>query len=1036
MVIRLNLLTELVTKKNITFGSYNVKNYNLTVYETMSKLFKKCSFLLIQETWMKEQAFIDQFKKDFKYSECISASKMENKEIMSGRKYGGVGICYHTNIKCAVETIPTKSKSICALKTVLGEISILLVNVYMPSTNEEEDLDEYSEILFEVSSICIRNTTDFIVMGGDWNADPVRNDRRTKLFKEFIKNENLYNALDIEISDVPYTFVSSNKDNRCYSTLDHFLISPSLKCSISEYRAEFHALNGSDHVPIVLTLDIDIQLHKTYAREHKSSVAWHKCDDVNIGAYQNRLDQLLLQIDPTNEAWSCKDRKCTKHNEFIQNKHNQIIRLWMEASNNCLPHTTTKNADRGKNIIPGWNEHVKEHKENAKMCHQNWIQNNRPRQGDIAKKKISSRLKYHYAIRYVMKENIRIRNNKMGEAIAENKDRVLWDEVSKMTKTAHSLPRMMDGKTDVNEISNIFANKYNKLYNSVSYKGRDMDLLRKDIESRIDSTCHSNHEMNNHKHTITVTEVKEAVDMLKKDKKEENGLNTNHIKHGTNRLFVMIALMFNCMLSHGLAPDELLLGTMIPLIKDSRGKKQCSDNYRALTIGTGLSKLLDIIIKNQQTDKLKTSDLQFGFKEKSSTTMCTFTVLNTIEYYKSKGSNVHVLLLDASKAFDRVNYIKLFDKMLKKGMCPLTVRLLLNMYTQQKLQVKWDNILTQQFDVTNGVRQGGVLSPLLFSIYVDDLLEKLKNNGVGCHIGHKFVGALGYADDIILLCPTADGLMKMIKICEDYANEHSILFNGKKSKYLVFGINGKYKYNPTIKVNNEIVAKCESADHLGHPLHTEKTQDALAEKEIKSLNSSFHAFSSRFSNCNVTTKNKLYHQYCSSMYGSQLWSLNSNSVEKIFSKWRKYHRIALEVPNKTHCDLLPLIADNMPLVCTLDLKFISFFKSIATSENSIVKYIAKCMLNYHTSTLCRNILHIRYKYNINLDDILTASKGKIRKIIYNKWITGIDQEYPFRASIVKDMHGIKEERYTRIYSNNECNDIIEFFCTYVNEPLN
>ena len=79
--------------------------------------------------------------------------------------------------------------------------------------------------------------------------------------------------------------------------------------------------------------------------------------------------------------------------------------------------------------------------------------------------------------------------------------------------------------------------------------------------------------------------------------------------------------------------------------------------------------------------------------------------------------------------------------MLRKGMCPLTVRLLLNMYTQQKLQVKWNNILTQQFDVTNGVRQGGVLSPLFFSLYIDDLLEKLKNNGTGCHIGYTFVGA-------------------------------------------------------------------------------------------------------------------------------------------------------------------------------------------------------------------------------------------------------------------------------------------------------
>ena len=95
---------------------------------------------------------------------------------------------------------------------------------------------------------------------------------------------------------------------------------------------------------------------------------------------------------------------------------------------------------------------------------------------------------------------------------------------------------------------------------------------------------------------------------------------------------------------------------MIPLIKDSRGKKNCSDNYRALTIGTGLSKLLDIIIRNKQTDALKTSDLQFGFKAKSSTTMCTFAVLETIEYYKTKKSDVHVLLLDASKTFDSQLY--------------------------------------------------------------------------------------------------------------------------------------------------------------------------------------------------------------------------------------------------------------------------------------------------------------------------------------------------------------------------------------------
>ena len=185
--------------------------------------------------------------------------------------------------------------------------------------------------------------------------------------------------------------------------------------------------------------------------------------------------------------------------------------------------------------------------------------------------------------------------------------------------------------------------------------------------------------------------MKDAISKLKLGKKEENGLFSNHFIYGSDKLIVMITLLFNSMLVHGIAPDDLLLGTMIPLIKNSRASKQCSDNYRALTIGTGMSKLLDIVILNDQKDVLETSELQFGYKEKLSTSMCSFMVLETIEYYKSKGSNVHVVLLDASKAFDRVDYINLFEKLIKNGMCPLTDSLLLNMYIKQKLQVKWNN---------------------------------------------------------------------------------------------------------------------------------------------------------------------------------------------------------------------------------------------------------------------------------------------------------------------------------------------------------
>ncbi len=117
-------------------------------------------------------------------------------------------------------------------------------------------------------------------------------------------------------------------------------------------------------------------------------------------------------------------------------------------------------------------------------------------------------------------------------------------------------------------------------------------------------------------------------------------------------------------------------------------------------------------------------------------------------------TNVYVALLDATKAFDCVNYCKLFRKLIEKNMSPLVLRLLLYMYTHQKLQVKWSDNIGNMFSVSNGVKQGGVLSLILFSIYLDGLLAKLNKKGVGCDMGNYFVGCLAYADDLTLIAPS------------------------------------------------------------------------------------------------------------------------------------------------------------------------------------------------------------------------------------------------------------------------------------------
>ena len=254
--------------------------------------------------------------------------------------------------------------------------------------------------------------------------------------------------------------------------------------------------------------------------------------------------------------------------------------------------------------------------------------------------------------------------------------------------------------------------------------------------------------------------------------------------------------------------------------------------------------------------------------------------------------------------------------------------------------------------------------------------------------------ALGYADDIVLLCPSLSGLKDMIQICEDYAKEHNILFNGKKSKYLIFG-----KYG------------CDSDEHLGHFLHTKDTNNELTKDAITAFHKGFHSFMSRFGGCSTISKNKLLHQYCHTMYGSQLWLLPSQSVADMCTQWRKAHRQTLSLPYRTHCDLIPLIAENVPIEIFLDCKFLSFYKSAATSNNSIVKYIATTRLFSYESTMGRNMIHLLHKYNLQVEDVLSFSKKAMREHCQQKWKSEVKEEYIVHVQIVKEfiMHGKRKQ---------------------------
>ena len=166
--------------------------------------------------------------------------------------------------------------------------------------------------------------------------------------------------------------------------------------------------------------------------------------------------------------------------------------------------------------------------------------------------------------------------------------------------------------------------------------------------------------------------------------------------------------------------------------------------------------------------------------------MCTGLIKNVISRYCNNGSTVHGCFLDANKAFDRVDHSSLFKKLLQRNLSPVVVRILLTWYMDQRAGVLWSGSFSYKFSISNGIRQGGVLSPILFTVYIDDLLLELEKQGVGCFWKHHFVGAVCYTDDVALITPSAPALCLMLHACTQFASTHSLIFNASKTQLIKF----------------------------------------------------------------------------------------------------------------------------------------------------------------------------------------------------------------------------------------------------------
>ena len=193
---------------------------------------------------------------------------------------------------------------------------------------------------------------------------------------------------------------------------------------------------------------------------------------------------------------------------------------------------------------------------------------------------------------------------------------------------------------------------------------------------------------------------------------------------------------------------------IVPIIKNKKGLITDKDNYRPIAITSVVSKILELLLLDRLQFQLETSSNQFGFKSKHGTDMCVYTLKQITEYYNQRSSPVYICYLDASKTFDRINHWCLFKKLIKRNIDVTLIRLLIFWYCQQTFCVRWGNQFSQFFTVSNGVRQGGIMSPVLFNIYMDELSCNLNQSYIGCSMNGMIINHLMYADDTCIITPS------------------------------------------------------------------------------------------------------------------------------------------------------------------------------------------------------------------------------------------------------------------------------------------
>ena len=296
--------------------------------------------------------------------------------------------------------------------------------------------------------------------------------------------------------------------------------------------------------------------------------------------------------------------------------------------------------------------------------------------------------------------------------------------------------------------------------------------------------------------------------------------------------------LFNVCFAVGKVPTEWSKCVLNPIPKSSSLNKIDPLSYRGIALAPASYKLFCGLINNRLTKWVEENNIladeQNGFRADRSTIDHVSTLTNIIETRKLKRKQTFTAFIDFKKAYDSINRPLLWSKLQEAGMSGKILNPIKAIYNNVQYCIRLNGLYTNWFKVNHGLKQGCLLSPLLFNIYINSLAETIKHLGLGVDVDGEKIGIFLYADDLVLISENEADLQAMLDILNNWCKNNKINLNAEKSKVVHFRNPSVQRSSFNFSCGDHMLEITTQYNYLGLTMTEFLSYDAMASNVAKS----------------------------------------------------------------------------------------------------------------------------------------------------------------------------------------------------------